>query len=1057
MDAQIIETAKDLFSLLDKQQKGFISIDELCTASELGNNFTDSQLHFVFSTIDKDGEGKITLDDFTEAFLTLSKEDNSVNRHENTEGLSLLSSQLERSESVHKDNSLFKVFGSSFDSDGMQAGAETNNAKSDLKKLGYSSDSFVGESKSTIDRELVGCDRSRALGTTDNDGHKDDVFEGEGLLNIEARSYSQSPSRLSFPRSPSMRRIRSNENRERLARSNDELIESEVCDRSPPDGNECEISTSNSSPKIHERKSLSREPSKAAKSKQAFPGSGFAKEAIFDLLKIVDAHTLSNLGLYNKNGRPLASDVTSNSSNFFGGASLGNERSCPRWLHTSQDWTENARADSKLDKKSVINDPDCVSINSEACTGFGTKVERPIIGSMQDLRLNSEGDPRLFSPTSDYSQSSDSQSSDFNPANDMEDNDFNRDQRMCIGARVENETVGNLIFESTDEGHDGLYDRILSCSGVELNSLHSASETSLHDLILEAEVARKSASLVEGWDSVMKRINGVTLFGGNQTIRYLWQQLSVYNSDLVQPFEDFLKGVVAEFQRAYMKCQELDTLLNSKGEQHERELARVYEEMDQLLLREKEQLQDKHGEREEHLRAEFNRILEAKENDLTDALKIKAEAEAKIERSLEEFHQLKAWKERLEKQLNAATTSEAQLRNENDCLSQENRLLNEKLSQVVQNFSDMQEQLMKLSKVADANREDYKRCFRKYQDALEEREYFDMNINNLTQELQDLRNANKTLQERVDINLNTSILWREGQVSPRSPNSPDLQRKRGSRVFGFPNGIMPISNSQRNSLVSEPSFDESIPDVTVSHNPPLPVPDLIPSIPKIPTSPPKTTSTPVKTPIMTPRMTPVISTGQEYKVIFVGDAAVGKSSLIRKISRGTFSSRRAATANPDCHTKVVTVNNQSVTLNLWDTVGQERFNSLPPSYFRKADVVVLVYDVIEEISFLNVKSWIKTIYEYTDENVLLVLCGNKVDLDHKRKVKEQRAVNLAKLNDAIFVESSAKTGYNVPKLCETIASTLLERDDTVLIREKSVKIYEQDLLNMSKSSMKTCC
>eukprot|EP00795_Rhopilema_esculentum_P012989 gene12989-3756_t len=592
-------------------------------------------------------------------------------------------------------------------------------------------------------------------------------------------------------------------------------------------------------------------------------------------------------------------------------------------------------------------------------------------------------------------------------------------------------------------------------------------------------------------------LENLPFVSGNQTIRYLWQQLSVYNSDLVQPFEDFLKGVVAEFQRAYMKCQELDTLLNSKGEQHERELARVYEEMDQLLLREKEQLQDKHGEREEHLRAEFNRILEAKENDLTDALKIKAEAEAKIERSLEEFHQLKAWKERLEKQLNAATTSEAQLRNENDCLSQfiseykeqffyinataissfqnalnsvramkrwlfaesnrENRLLNEKLSQVVQNFSDMQEQLMKLSKVADANREDYKRCFRKYQDALEEREYFDMNINNLTQELQDLRNANKTLQERVDINLNTSILWREGQVSPRSPNSPDLQRKRGSRVFGFPNGIMPISNSQRNSLVSEPSFDESIPDVTVSHNPPLPVPDLIPSIPKIPTSPPKTTSTPVKTPIMTPRMTPVISTGQEYKVIFVGDAAVGKSSLIRKISRGTFSSRRAATANPDCHTKVVTVNNQSVTLNLWDTVGQERFNSLPPSYFRKADVVVLVYDVIEEISFLNVKSWIKTIYEYTDENVLLVLCGNKVDLDHKRKVKEQRAVNLAKLNDAIFVESSAKTGYNVPKLCETIASTLLERDDTVLIREKSVKIYEQDLLNMSKSSMKTCC
>lgn len=102
------------------------------------------------------------------------------------------------------------------------------------------------------------------------------------------------------------------------------------------------------------------------------------------------------------------------------------------------------------------------------------------------------------------------------------------------------------------------------------------------------------------------------------------------------------------------------------------------------------------------------------------------------------------------------------------------------------------------------------------------------------------RNANESLQERVDTNLNTSILWKDCQVSP------DLNGKRGSRMLDFPNGIMPISKSQRNSLVSEPSFDELLPDVTISHTPDLPVPDVISSRSKIVTSPPKSASTPAR-------------------------------------------------------------------------------------------------------------------------------------------------------------------------------------------------------------------
>ena len=88
-------------------------------------------------------------------------------------------------------------------------------------------------------------------------------------------------------------------------------------------------------------------------------------------------------------------------------------------------------------------------------------------------------------------------------------------------------------------------------------------------------------------------------------------------------------------------------------------------------------------------------------------------------------------------------------------------------------------------------------------------------------------------------------------MSPRLQQSPEPNEKRGPRASGFPNGIMPISQSNRNSLVSEPSFDESTPDITVRSTQSLPVPDVVPSRTRPINSPPKGASTPVKVTILT--------------------------------------------------------------------------------------------------------------------------------------------------------------------------------------------------------------
>ena len=98
-----------------------------------------------------------------------------------------------------------------------------------------------------------------------------------------------------------------------------------------------------------------------------------------------------------------------------------------------------------------------------------------------------------------------------------------------------------------------------------------------------------------------------------------------------------------------------------------------------------------------------------------------------------------------------------------------------------------------------------------------------------------------------------------------------------------------------------------------------------------------------------------------YKVIFIGDASVGKSTFIIRLAKGYFQNRMSATLGIDFHIKTLKINNKNIALQLWDTAGQERFRSITKSYFRKADAIVIMYDVTNESSFLNVREWINAV------------------------------------------------------------------------------------------------
>ncbi|KAH0439962.1 hypothetical protein CcaCcLH18_02679 [Colletotrichum camelliae] len=128
---------------------------------------------------------------------------------------------------------------------------------------------------------------------------------------------------------------------------------------------------------------------------------------------------------------------------------------------------------------------------------------------------------------------------------------------------------------------------------------------------------------------------------------------------------------------------------------------------------------------------------------------------------------------------------------------------------------------------------------------------------------------------------------------------------------------------------------------------------------------------------------------------------------------------------------------RTVRLQLWDTAGQERFRSLIPSYIRDSSVAVVVYDISNAKSFQNTKKWIDDVRAERGNDVIIVLVGNKTDLNDKREVTTQQGEEEAKKNNLMFVETSAKLGHNVKTLFKRIAQALPGMEGTDAAQQAS--------------------
>jgi len=163
---------------------------------------------------------------------------------------------------------------------------------------------------------------------------------------------------------------------------------------------------------------------------------------------------------------------------------------------------------------------------------------------------------------------------------------------------------------------------------------------------------------------------------------------------------------------------------------------------------------------------------------------------------------------------------------------------------------------------------------------------------------------------------------------------------------------------------------------------------------------------------------------RKFKLVFLGEQSVGKTSLITRFLYDNFDAQYAATIGIDFLSKTMYLDDRTVRLQLWDTAGQERFRSLIPSYIRDSSVAVVVYDVTSRTSFQNTAKWVDDVRAERGNDVIIVLVGNKTDLNDKRQVTTEEGERRSKEYKVMFIETSAKAGHNVKTLFKRIAQAL---------------------------------
>ncbi|XP_070263674.1 EF-hand calcium-binding domain-containing protein 4B [Myotis yumanensis] len=571
---------------------------------------------------------------------------------------------------------------------------------------------------------------------------------------------------------------------------------------------------------------------------------------------------------------------------------------------------------------------------------------------------------------------------------------------------------------------------------------------------------------------LMDKLGAQNVLEDESDVKQLWLQLKKDEPHLLSNFEDFLTRIFSQLQEAHEEKNELECALRKKIAAYDEEIQHLYEEMEQQIKSEKERFLLKDTERFQARSQELEQKLLSKE---------------------QELEQLAQKQKRLEGQCTALHNDKHETKAENTKLKLTNQELARELERTSRELQDAQQQLESLQQEACKLHQEKEMEVYRVTESLQREK------SGLLKQLDFLRERNKHLRDERDIcfqkdkaaKANTAAAkasWKQrsgsvigkymdgrGILRSQSEEEEDvfgmLRRRSSLGLSGYPlpeeepgtrepgaEGPRPRALRRIISIEEDPlpqlldgSFErplsecpeeEEVSDQGVEGQSQQAQPsqgELMPTSPR---------GQPVGKEALSKEEGSLSTPDRLFKIVFVGNSAVGKTSFLRRFCDDRFSPGMTATVGIDYRVKMVHVGDSQVALQLWDTAGQERYRCITQQFFRKADGVIVMYDLTAKQSFLSVRQWLSTVEEAVGDRIPVLLLGNKIDNEKEREVPRGLGEQLAKENNLIFYECSAYSGHNTKESLLHLARILKEQEDTV--REDTIQVARP-------AKKKSCC
>ncbi|XP_073743086.1 EF-hand calcium-binding domain-containing protein 4B isoform X3 [Callorhinus ursinus] len=521
------------------------------------------------------------------------------------------------------------------------------------------------------------------------------------------------------------------------------------------------------------------------------------------------------------------------------------------------------------------------------------------------------------------------------------------------------------------------------------------------------------------FQTLMDKLGAQKGFEDESDIKQLWLQLKKDEPHLLANFEDFLTRTFSQLQEAHEEKNELECALKKKIAAYDEEIQHLYEEMEQQIKHEKEQFLLKDTERFQTHSQELEQKLLSKN---------------------QELEQLIQKQKRLEGQCAMLQNDEHETKAENTKLKVTNQELAQELARTSRELQDAQQQLESLQQEARQLHQDKETEVYRVTESLQREK------SGLLKQLDFLRERNKHLQDERDIRYqkdkaakaNTAASkanWkqRSGSVIGKYLDGRGILRSQSEEledVFVLPRRRSSLGLSGYPLPEEEPGAEGPLPRalrriISIEEDP---LPQLLDgsfeqplskcpeeeevtqqrvegqsqqarSLEPMPTSP---RGQPVGKEALSKEEASPSSLDRLFKIVLVGNSAVGKTSFLRRFCEERFAPGLAATVGIDYRVKMVRVDDSSVALQLWDTAGQERYRCITQQFFRKADGVIVMYDVTARQSFLSVRQWLSSVEEAVGDYIPVLLLGNKIDNEKEREVPRGLGEQLAKVKRKRF-------------------------------------------------------